>query len=63
MGGTVAQAHERQQLVSPGAGFLSRLAGDVGGNHDVLDGGELGEQLVELEDEAQTGVTEVGEAL
>ena len=40
-----------------------RGAGDVGRNHDVLDGRELRQQLVELEDEAHVAVAEVGELL
>jgi len=42
-------------------GFLLRCAGDVGRYHDVLEGGELRQQLVELEDEAEVAVAEVGE--
>ena len=61
--GAVAESHELQQFLGPFLGFLLRGAGDVGRNHDVLQSRELGEQLVELEDEAQVAVAEVGKGL
>ena len=44
-------------------GCLLRGARNIGGNHDVLQGGELGQQLVELEDKADVAIAEVGELL
>ena len=61
MAGAVGQAHELQQLLGTRLGLGTRLTADEGGNHDVLDGRKLGQQLVELKHEAQVAVAEVAE--
>ena len=43
--------------------FLFGCTADQGGQHGVLEGVELGQQLVELKDEADVGVSETGEGL
>ena len=59
--GKFAWYKEFALFFSAAAGGLLRHAGNEGGNHDVLDGGELRQQLVELEHEADVAVAEVGQ--
>ena len=59
--GAVAQSHEGEQFFGAFLRLPASLSGDEGGNHDVLQGGELREELVELEHETQVLVAEVAE--
>ena len=61
--GAVGELHELQQFLGTLLGFTVGCARNVGRNHDVLDGCELRQQLVELEDKAQMAVAEVGKFL
>ena len=63
VGGTVGQSHEIEQLLRTCAGLFRRGTRDIGRNHDVLDGRELGEQLVELEHKPQMAVAEIAQLL
>ena len=63
MGGTVAESHKLQQFCCPSVCFFLRSSGNECGYHDVLDGGKFRQQLVELEDEADVAVAEVGQFL
>lgn len=63
--GEVGLAVEESYLGEPGAGFLRRRGGggaaDEEGHHDVFEGGELGEEGLDLPDEADVAVAEIGE--
>ncbi len=59
--GTIGEAHEAEQLLCALLGSLLRGACDVGRYHDVLQSREFGQQLVELEDEADVAIAEVGQ--
>ncbi len=59
--GAVGEAHEGEQLVGPAACLAPAGACYQGGNHHVLPRRELGQQLVELEDEAYLGVPHLGQ--
>ena len=61
MTGAVSKTHKLQQFLSTLLGGLLRGACYVGRYHDVLQGGELRQQLVELEDETYVAVAEVGQ--
>ena len=54
-------AHEGQQFLGALAGLLAVRSRDEGGYHHVLQGGELGQQLVELEHEPNLFVAELGQ--
>lgn len=56
--GAVGKTHQIQHVEGGRLGLLLAAAGNEGGNHDVLQRGELGQQLVELEDEADAAVAE-----
>src|SRR5262249_13973213 len=49
---TLPEAHEGQQALGLGARFLRFASGDECGQRHIVDGVELGEQIVELIDEA-----------
>ena len=57
----VGKAHESEQFQGTLPGFGCVLAGDVGWNHDVFKGCELGQKLVELKHKADVAVAEVAE--
>ena len=59
MGGAIGQTHELQQLLSTLLGFFGRSACYISGNHNVLDSGKLGQQLMELEHKTQMLVAEI----
>ena len=61
MTGAVAETHEFEQFLGPLLGFAVTLSGNEGGNHDVFECRELRQELVELEDETDVAVAEVGE--
>ena len=61
--GAVGEPHKLQQLLSTLSGLTVFFAGDIGGNQDVFKCCKLWQQLVELEDESEMLVTEVGELL
>ena len=63
MGGTFLQSEEVQQLLGTFFGLRMRRAGYQRGHHDVLECREFGQQLVELEDEADVAVAERRERL
>ena len=58
MGGAVGQPHEVEQFLGALLGLFGGCAGDIGGNHDVLDSRELRQELVELEHETDMFVAE-----
>ena len=59
--GAVGEAHEVEELEGAALNLALVAAGYHAGNEDVLLGGELGEELVELEDEAEVFAAEAGE--
>lgn len=59
--GAISKSHKLQQLLGALTGLSPTLTGDEGRNHHVLDSGELGQQLMELEDEADATVAEVAQ--
>ena len=65
LAGAVAHAASEADLLQQRPGALAAAAGtaaDEGGHHHVLKRGELGQEVVELEDEADVAVAEVREA-
>ena len=58
---TVGESHELEQFHSASMSFACATSGNEGRNHDVLYGGELWQQLMELEHETDVLVTEVTE--
>ena len=63
MFGAIRQSHELQQLFGPMTRLFGIDAGNVGRNHDVLNSREFGQQLMELEHEADMAVAEVAQLL
>ena len=61
MVGAVGKSHEVEQFEGAFLRLRRAFATDVGGYHDILEGGELRQQLVELEDEADVLVAEVAQ--
>ena len=61
--GPLGEIHELEQFFGAPLSLAMGCAGNVGWNHDVLDGRELGQQLVELEYETEMTVAEVGQFL
>ena len=59
MVGTVGKFHELEQLQGTLTGLALTGTGYHGGYHDILECRELGQQLMELEDEADVLVTEL----
>lgn len=57
----VAKPHELQHLTGFGLCLASALTGDESGNHDIFQGCEFRQQLMELEDKADVTVAEGGE--
>lgn len=58
MRSTVGQSQQIQHFDGGRLGFAAPQTGYQGGYHDVLQRSELGQQLVELEDEADAAVAE-----
>ena len=58
MRGTVGQSQQIQHFEGGRLGFAATQTGYQGGYHDILQCRELGQQLVELEDEADAAVAE-----
>ena len=63
MSGAFSKSHEIKQFLGSLLGLSVRQTSNIGGNHDVFNGGKLREQLVELEHEAQMLVAEIGQFL
>lgn len=61
--GAVGESHKCQKFFSALLGLAVTLACDKGWNHHVLQGRELGKQLMELENESDMLVAEIGEGL
>ena len=61
--GAVAEVHESEQFLGACFGFFVAFSGDESGNHDVFEGREFGQQLMELEHETDVAVAEVAELL
>ena len=61
MCGSVAEVHECKQFFGTLLCLAVALSGDESRNHDILDGCELRQQLMELEHKADVLVAEVGE--
>ena len=61
MMGTVAQSQELQQFLCPLLRLFVGNARDIGGNHDILYGRKLRQQLMKLEHKAQMTVTEIAQ--
>ena len=60
---TVLQVHALQQPLGAGKGVGPVVAAQQGGYGDILEHGELGQQLVELEHKTDVAVAEVGQLL
>jgi acyl-CoA thioesterase-1 len=60
---TVSQTDLTESLLSRRTGLLFGFTADQEGHHDVLEGGELGEQVVNLPHEPEEAVAKVGEAV
>ena len=63
MAGAVRESHKLQQVEGALFGGFLRRACNVGGYHNILQSRELRQQLVELEDEADVAIAEVGQLL
>jgi hypothetical protein len=58
---TLGEADRGEQIRrAPACGF-GRRAGDQGGHHDVLEGGEVRQEMMELEDEPDLAIPKVRE--
>ena len=58
--GTGRQVHEGEEFLGTLACLLPAHPTDEGGYHDILQCGELGQQLVELEDKTDVAIAEMG---
>lgn len=63
MVGTMREGEEVEEFECESVCFVTVLAADECGKHDVLESGELGQELMELEDETDVLVAEIGECL
>jgi hypothetical protein len=61
MGGALAEPQLGEELLGPAPHLGLGLAGDQTGHHHVLEGRELGQQVMELKHEAEGAVAELPE--
>ena len=63
MGKSIFQTYQGKDGLSPGDSLFFRHPPEEAGHHRIFEGSELGEQMMELEDEPDLFVSEEGQFL